>query len=557
MLKCATPAISINTNGVATVTCATPGATLRYTMGLDPTDPEAWTTDGEHCTTDNTCGTLASGGTLTVPSGQTLKVIADCPGYSPSAVFSALYGTVAQPTITADNDTRAVTITASSSNIRYTTDGTTPTATSSAFESSFNNAAGKTIKAISIVSGVASDVTTLNPVGEVTISMENITANEADVTFTCATPGATIRYTTDENEPSTTVGNTATNETAIHLTTTNINYIKAYAYKEGLNPSATVTKGIPPMAPTFSVNNDTRKVTISCATEGAVISYKIKDVWDGWQTSYITYTGDIDNSDGKQIRAVAAKFGENSNEVTLGAVSYPTSAFTNQTASTIEITFENDATEGSTTRYTTDGTLPTTTNGTIPPVNTPITLNTSQVEIVKYYTYMTGGDVISPSKTIEKGIPPENVTFSVDNDTREVTLSCATTGVTIYYTIDNTTPYTTDHIYLSPINKPGKPIKAKARKNSAWSPSVTTIPTVATPTIDVSGATATISCTTEGATIYYTTNGDTPTTASTPIASGGTITLTGTGSHTVKAYAVMTDGSMNPSADATATVTVE
>jgi len=54
-----------------------------------------------------------------------------------------------------------------------------------------------------------------------------------DVTITTATPGATIRYTTDGNEPSETLGNTYTGPISITTTT----YLRAMAYKTGYLPT--------------------------------------------------------------------------------------------------------------------------------------------------------------------------------------------------------------------------------------------------------------------------------------------------------------------------------
>ena len=81
----ATPVITI-TDGNASITCGTAGATIRYVLGeedsenagqyLEPAAPTAWTTDGS--TTYTT--------PVAIAAGQTIKVIADLPGYAPSAV---------------------------------------------------------------------------------------------------------------------------------------------------------------------------------------------------------------------------------------------------------------------------------------------------------------------------------------------------------------------------------------------------------------------------------------------------------------------------------------
>lgn len=73
---CATPEINIDEKGVASITCATEGATIRYTVGDAPADPTE--------TSD-----VFSSATLT--EGQTIKAIAFAEGYKPSAVASKKY----------------------------------------------------------------------------------------------------------------------------------------------------------------------------------------------------------------------------------------------------------------------------------------------------------------------------------------------------------------------------------------------------------------------------------------------------------------------------------
>ncbi len=81
---CATPEINIDENGVASITCATEGATIRYTVGDAPADPTE--------TSD-----VFSSATLT--DGQTIKAIAFAEGYKPSAVASKKVGGAAESVI--------------------------------------------------------------------------------------------------------------------------------------------------------------------------------------------------------------------------------------------------------------------------------------------------------------------------------------------------------------------------------------------------------------------------------------------------------------------------
>lgn len=66
---------------------------------------------------------------------------------------------------------------------------------------------------------------------------EGTYTNEIEVTITCATDGATIKYTIDGSNPSPTHGTTYLSPITIKTTTT----IKAIAYKSGLDNSDIAT----------------------------------------------------------------------------------------------------------------------------------------------------------------------------------------------------------------------------------------------------------------------------------------------------------------------------
>ena len=130
--------------------------------------------------------------------------------------------------------------------------------------------------------------------------------------------------------------------------------------------------------------------------------------------------------------------------------------------------------------------------------------------------------------------PPEGTYTSAQN----VTISCATSGATIYYSTDGSTPSTQ---YTVPVNIASTAtLKAKATKEG-WTDSQIasasytiniTPDTVATPTFSPPGGTytsaqnVTISCSTPGATIYYSTDGSSPSTRYTrPVRIASTATL--------------------------------
>lgn len=76
MSTCATPVITIAEDGVVSIACETPGATIHYTVGDTPADPTE---------------TDAVFSAVTLTDGQTIKAIAVAEGFKPSAVASKKY----------------------------------------------------------------------------------------------------------------------------------------------------------------------------------------------------------------------------------------------------------------------------------------------------------------------------------------------------------------------------------------------------------------------------------------------------------------------------------
>jgi len=222
------------------ITCATDGAVIRYTT--DGSDP------------DNMDPDINSGDSVVVPVPGTLKARAEKPGYTDSAIKSAQYnaaGAVATPVFLPDGGAIAagnvsVTITCETTGavIRYTTDGSEPGESSPEVASGgmVTQPAPGTLKAKAWASGLnpsavkSAIYTTAGVVAKPVFSPAESdgTENPISVTMTCATTGATIRYTTDGSDPL--YGGTEVPDgTSIPVATPAT--LKARAFRDGLFPS--------------------------------------------------------------------------------------------------------------------------------------------------------------------------------------------------------------------------------------------------------------------------------------------------------------------------------
>jgi hypothetical protein len=170
-----------------------------------------YTTDGTPPTTSATVYSAA----ISVNANETLEAIAMAPGYLISAVAKAIYQIqTATPTLFPLGGTyssaQSVTIsdTTSGAVIYYTTDGTTPTTSSSVYSNPVSVSANETVQAIAVVNGNA-----LSAVGKAVYKIQAATPtfNPGAGTYTSAqtvaindtTSGAVIHYTTDGTTPTT------------------------------------------------------------------------------------------------------------------------------------------------------------------------------------------------------------------------------------------------------------------------------------------------------------------------------------------------------------------
>ena len=374
------------------------------------------------------------------------------------------------------------------------------------------------------------------------------------VSITDATAGATIYYTLNGTTPTTastkytgpiTVSTTETIE-AIAVLTGDANSPVATATYIIQEPTV-ATPVISPAGGPTSIYTTPQTVTIADATAGATIYYTT----DGTvpTTSSPKYTGPFTVSTKTTVGAIAAEAGYLNSAIAGTEYIFQTNvtppvfspaAGTYSAAQSVTIT---DHTAGATIYYTTNGTAPTTAST---KYTGPIAVSSTETIVaIGVASALKNSVVSSATYTIGSGTAAAAPTFSVAAGTyaaaQTVALADATTGATIYYTTNGTTPTTASTKYTAPITVSAtETIEAIAvatgYTNSAVSSAKYTIETpTATPAFSVAAGTytaaqsVTITDPTAGAVIYYTTNGTAPTTASTkytaPIAVSATETI--------------------------------
>ncbi|MGD0893713.1 MAG: chitobiase/beta-hexosaminidase C-terminal domain-containing protein [Terracidiphilus sp.] len=444
------------TTQTITISDATAGTTIYYTTnGTTPTTSSAEYT-----------------GPITVSATETIEAKAVETGYTNSAAFSATY-TIAPvlptPTFSLATGTYTTTQTVTISDatagttIYYTTNGATPTTSSTLYTGPITVCASEKLQAIAVETGytdsaAASATYTLNlpalPVPSFSLAAGTY-AKSQTVTISDATAGTTIYYTTNSTTPTTsstpytgpiTVGETETVK-AIAVETGYINSVIASA-------SYTIT---PLPTPTFSVAAGTyasmQTVTISDATAGTTIYYTTDTTTP--TASSTPYTGPITVSATEAVKAIAMETGYIKSAVatadyTITPLPAPTFSVAAGTYASMQTVTISDATAGTTIYYTTDTTTPTASST---QYTGPITV--SATEALKAIAMETGY-IKSAVATADYTITPLPApTFSVAagtyTTTQTVTISDATAGTTIYYTTDATTPTASSTQYTGPI----------------------------------------------------------------------------------------------------------
>ena len=549
---------SFTTSQTVTVGDTTPGAVL-------------------HCTTDGSAPTASSpvcSQPVTVYKSETLGAVAvlgDKTSAAATAAFTIALPAAATPVISPATGTftavQMITISDSTTGavIYYTTDGSTPTASSPVYGGPIMVGSTETIKAIAVssattLSGVATATFTINlpsPTPVISPAGGTFTSVQA-VTITDAAAGAAIYFTTDGTAPT-----MASAHYSGTITVGKSETITAIAIAAGSSASASASAvfiiNLPPAAmPVISPAGGTfttvQTVTLSDSTAGSSIYYTV----DGTTptAASLLYSAPLTVSNSESVKAIAVATGLANSAVASAAftinltVAVPVIVPGGGTFTSVQAVSISDATPATAIYYTLDGSAPTTASTAY---TAPITVGKSEtVNAMGVATGYANSPVASAAFVINLPaaatpvISPAGGTFTTF---QSVTLTDATAGSIIYYTIDGSTPSTASTAYTAPITVMATETIRAVATSPSNSPSgfasatfTINLTPAAAPVVSPAGgtftSTQTVSITdaTAAAVIYYTVDGSIPTAASLRY----TAPFTADASETVKAIATAT-----------------
>lgn len=542
----AAPVISPNggtfsTAQTVTLSTASSSASIYYTQ------------DGS---TPTTASTLYSG-PITISTGTTLRAIASGGGYSDSAVSSATFTfssqtppvsiqpgggtyTSAQSVTLSDTDAQA--------KIYFTTDGSTPSASSTLYTAAISITASKTIKAIAIDpslqnSSVATAAYVIQTGGVATIDFGGGFTSTTGLTLN----GSAVN--TNDTKLALTTGLNAqlgsifwSQPVDIRSFTTDFAFQQTNAQADGM---------------TFTIQNVGRT-----AMGGGYAGLGYASLAKSVAIKFDLYNNSGEGTDSTGVYTGGAMPTVPAVDMTASGLLLksgdPMLAHVTYDGTTLTMKLLDQVTNKSFT-LTKAINIPQTVGATTAFVGfTGSTGGLASTQKLLHWTYTTQ---FSNAATAAPTFSPLGGSYS---SAQSVTLSDATAGAVIYYTTNGTTPTTASSVYSGPITAGTgtTTIEAMAIASGAsQSPVVSATytvgaPATATPTFSPAAGTytstqnVTLSDATPGAVIYYTTNGTTPTTSSTMYSAPIPVAA----SETIKAIAIAPGAQTSATASAAYTI---
>ena len=452
--------------------------------------------------------------------------------------------------------------------IRFTTDGTEPTSNSPIFLAPFTLPLGmQTVKAFAsktrfrnsavtdvnynVLAGQVDPVTFSPPAG--------VIGDDAPITLSTITAGATIHFTTDGSTP-TILSPIFTVPFTLAI---GVKTVKAFAVRVDLLDSIetqaiyTVQDVVEPVtfSPAAGDILNTDPITLSTITSSATIHFTTDGstptiaspifsspftLPEGVQTvkAFAVKAGLIDSIETQAIYTVT--------KLTVQPVTFSPPA---GTISDTQLITLSTITSGATIHFTTDGSTPTTGS---PIFTVPFTLPLGVQTVKAFAVKLDFFDSVETQAiyTVQEQVAP--VTFAPPagtiSDVELITLSTVTPGSTIHFTTDGSAPTTGSPVFSVPFTLPigNQTVRAFALKvgfiDSIETQAIYTVQDVVEPITfsPVAGpifdnTLITLSTITPGATIHFTTDGSTPTTGSPVFSVPFTLPV---GVQTVKAFGV-------------------
>ena len=229
-----------STNGFSTTVETHPDVTLTWSLSGDAASKLTRTP------ASGTSTTVTHSTQATADLTATLTVTASATGASDQTATATItaYGPMVAPTITRTGDNISLATTSTGATIYYTTDGNTPTSSSTPYTGPFAlTTSPTTVKAITIRDEHSSSVTEQTFTLTLPDPVVSINQSNGQVTITPgegSPDGVTFHYTTGAS-PADPTGESAPYDSGNKPEVTNMQYIKVIAIKTGYNSSNVVT----------------------------------------------------------------------------------------------------------------------------------------------------------------------------------------------------------------------------------------------------------------------------------------------------------------------------